>query len=110
MRSQVQITNFRKALDFCNLKRISYVGYKYTWDNRQEGAANTKVLDRVYLNSLGFTKFVNVKVKHVLNLVFDHLCLLVTLNGLQSFQGRIKKGHSILKWLKQRRKIMRRPS
>lgn len=76
------MTNFKEALDFCNLKRISYLGYKYIWDNRRKSVANTKlVLNRVYLNSLGFSKFYNAKVKHILNSIFDHLCLLMAFNG-----------------------------
>lgn len=60
---QAQMTSFREALNFCNLRRIPYVGFKYTWDNRREGAENTKlVLDRGFLNSLGHAKFPSARI------------------------------------------------
>lgn len=77
--------SFREALDFCQLRRILFIGCKYTWDNRREEGENMKlVLDKGLLNSFGFTEFPQTKLKYISNLVLDHLCLLMALNGFTS--------------------------
>lgn len=103
-RSQTQMNSFRNVLDFCDLRRLSYIGYKYTWDNRREGAENTKLmLDRRYLNSAGHSNFPYARIKHIANFVSDHLCLLVALKGFgeQVKNASSKRFHFELAWTKE---------
>ena len=46
-RAEWQMQGFRETIDGCKFQDLGFVGIPYTWDNRQEGAANVKVqLDR----------------------------------------------------------------
>lgn len=66
----------------CGLRKIPYKGYKYIWDNRREGRSNIKlVLDKGNINISSFVLFSQAILKHVPNLVSDHLCLALSLKN-----------------------------
>lgn len=103
-RNQCQMREFREVLDFCNSRRIPFLGFKYTWDNRREGEDNTKlVLDRGYLNPVGHTLFPQAQIEHIIISVFDHLCLLVALKGLdgQLTRKKANRFHFELAWTRE---------
>ena len=46
-----QMEDFQATLDGCNLFDLGFQGYKFTWNNKRPGAANTRDrLDRVVVN------------------------------------------------------------
>ena len=46
-----QMRAFREAVDFCSFQDLGWRGVPFTWDNKQQGAANVKArLDRALAN------------------------------------------------------------
>ncbi|XP_023915655.2 uncharacterized protein LOC112027215 [Quercus suber] len=64
---------FRMALDFCNLADLGFIIYKYTWNNKRPGAANTKErLDRAVANAEWRGRFQASTVTHLFSHASDH--------------------------------------
>jgi hypothetical protein len=77
-RSSARMERFRDCLDDCGLADLGFSGYKYTWNNRREGADNIQArLDRGTCN-MGFSElFPATTVEHIMTEESDHLALLI---------------------------------
>lgn len=75
---QRQLDAFREALELCNLVDLGFIGYKFTWNNRRPGAANTKErLDRAVANEVWRSKFPGTIVTHIMSYAWNHLPLIL---------------------------------
>ena len=73
-----QLDAFCEPLELCNLVDLGFIGYKFTWNNRRLGAANTKErLDRAVANEVWRSKFPGTIVTHIISYASDHLPLIL---------------------------------
>ena len=78
-----QVDAFRDALESCQLQDLGYKGYRFTWNNKRPGEANTKIrLDSVVANKNWIGKFQMSKVIHLSAHASDRLLILL---HVQSF-------------------------
>lgn len=79
-RLEWQMRAFREVTDECSLQDFGWAGCEYTWDNRQQGAANvTAQLDRAFANAELLHVFEESRVRHVSSIESDHCFLVVEL-------------------------------
>lgn len=73
-----QMDAFRKALEICKLVDLGFIGYPYTWNNRQPRDANTKEqLDKAVANEAWRTKFPKTTITHIISYSSNHLPLIL---------------------------------
>ena len=74
----LQVDEFMKVLESCQLQDLGNKGYPFTWNNKRLGEANTKIkLDRVVANKDWIGKFQMSKVIHLSAHASDHLPILL---------------------------------
>ncbi|KAK2976049.1 hypothetical protein RJ640_024777 [Escallonia rubra] len=79
-KSNLQMRNFREALDDCDLADLEYSGFKYTWCNNQiEPATVRERLDRFCATAEWMNVFPNAKVRHLNTIASDHSPILLYL-------------------------------
>ena len=75
---------FRKVVDDCSFQDLGYWGVPFTWDNKQQGAANVKArLDRSLANAEFLQLFAFARVKHISSTESDHCYVLTELRQSQ---------------------------
>ena len=73
-----QMDEFRMTLESCNLVDLGFIGYKYTWNNKRPGAANTRQrLDRAMANAGWRGEFPASTVTHLFSHASDHRPLML---------------------------------
>ena len=85
--------DFGTALEDCHLIDLGFQGYKFTWNNKRPGVANTRErLDRVVANKEWIDYFSASTVYHKFSHASDHIPIILQ-TGLDSkFQGRMARG------------------
>ena len=69
-----QMEDFGAALEDCHLIDLGFQGYKFTWNNKQLGAANTRErLDRGFANKEWLDIFSVSIVSHKFSYASDHM-------------------------------------
>lgn len=87
-----RMRDFREALSDAGLIDIGYTGYDYTWCNNHEFPSTIEErLDRVVVNSGWHALYPAAQVQHLSTRNFDHLPLLLLLDGPRSQSHRPKK-------------------
>ena len=65
---------FQATLELCHLYDLGFQGYKFTWNNKRPGAANTRErLDRAVANREWKEKFSASTLTHRFNHASDHV-------------------------------------
>ena len=73
-----QMEEFEAALEECHLIDLGFRGYKFTWNNKRPGAANTRErLDRAVANKEWLDKFSVSSVSHIFSHASDHMPLIL---------------------------------
>lgn len=76
------MTAFRHCLEDCDLFYLGYVGYQYTWTNKQTDENNIQErLDRGVANELWRNKFPAARVFHLTRVLSDHCPIHVNWSG-----------------------------
>ena len=84
-----QINDFCDALDHCHLQDLGFRGYKYTWNNKRPGDANTRLrLDRATATTEWRGRFPLSFVTHLPPHASDHLPILVHVHGSKKIRQR----------------------
>ena len=85
--------DFGTTLEDCHLIDLGFQGYKFTWNNKRLGAANTRErLDRAVANKEWLDMFPISSVSHIFSHASDHMPLILQTRMDNSFQGRIARG------------------
>ncbi|KAK4559009.1 hypothetical protein RGQ29_008306 [Quercus rubra] len=88
-----QLDAFRAALEHCNLVDLGFIGYPFTWNNRQLGTANTKErLDKAVANQMWRSKFPRTTVTHIVSHTSDHLPLILQNHAPPKHSHRRRRG------------------
>ena len=88
-----QMEDFGDVLEDCHLIDLGFQGYKFTWNNKRPGAANTKErLDQAVANKVWFDIFSASTVSHKSSHASDHLPIILQTGMDNRFQGRIARG------------------
>ena len=73
-----QMNAFCEVLEHCHLEDLGFRGYKYTWNNKRPGEANTRVcLDRATTTVDWRVKFSLSTVYHLSSHASDHLPIML---------------------------------
>ncbi|XP_075669880.1 uncharacterized protein LOC142639613 [Castanea sativa] len=84
---------FGDALESCQLINLGFRGYKFTWNNKRPGAANTRErLDRAVANKEWLDAFSECSVSHEFSHASDHMPLLLQIGKDNRLQGRVARG------------------
>ena len=88
-----QMEEFGAALEECNLIDLGFCGYKFTWNNKRPGTANTRErLDRAVANKEWRDMFPASCVSHIFSHASDHMPLILQTGTDSNFHGRIARG------------------
>ncbi|XP_030941442.1 uncharacterized protein LOC115966334 [Quercus lobata] len=91
--SYVQMDEFRTALEKCNLADLGFLGYRFTWNNKRPGHANTRQrLDRAVANVEWRSKYLATIVTHLFSHASDHLPIILQAMTERRMNVRSKKG------------------
>ena len=83
-----QMEDFQATLDGCNLFDLGFQAYKFTWNNKRPGAANTRDrLDRVVVNREWKDKFSASTLIHRFSHASDHAPLFLHIRTHHDFRG-----------------------
>ncbi|KAG2706415.1 hypothetical protein I3760_05G103200 [Carya illinoinensis] len=83
LRSNTQLREFREVLEVCELRDLGFVGTRFTWSNRREGASLImQRLDRFLANSLWCDLYPNLRVYHGVAAHSDHSPLWLDIEGV----------------------------
>ncbi|XP_075658946.1 uncharacterized protein LOC142628792 [Castanea sativa] len=89
-----QMEDFGAALEACHLMDLGFHGYKFTWNNKRSGAANTRErLDRVVANKEWTDMFSESTVSHKFSHTSDHLPIILQTGGITGFKVKL---HGVL--------------
>ena len=100
MRSQKQMEGFREVVNFCGFKDLGYSGPDFTWCNMQEGDSRVYLrLDRAFAMDDWIYQFNGVRVRHLIDLTFDH-CALLIIDKTTRNQPRKRRFHFEAMWTK----------
>ncbi|KAH6787695.1 hypothetical protein C2S52_007247 [Perilla frutescens var. hirtella] len=78
LRDPQKIENFRLAVHDCQLEDVRFQGYKFTWNNNQEGDKNIQErLDRFLASEEWLEFFPNFSVEHLARIASDHCPILL---------------------------------
>ena len=100
MRSQKQMKGFREVVNFCGFKDLGYSGRDFTWCNMQEGDSRVYLrLDRAFAMDDWIYQFNGVRVRHLIDLTFDH-CALLIIDKTTRNQPRKRRFHFEAMWTK----------
>ena len=73
-----QMEEFGATLEECHLIDLGFRGYKFTWNNKRPGAANTRErLDRAVENKEWLDRFPVSSVSHIFSHASDHIPLIL---------------------------------
>ncbi|KAL9682162.1 hypothetical protein QQ045_013955 [Rhodiola kirilowii] len=76
------MTNFRKALENCELSDLACEGYHFSYSNRRRGPEEVQArLDRVVVNQKWRRLFLNARARYIVPLVSDHLVVFIDTSG-----------------------------
>uniref|UniRef100_A0A803NVH0 Reverse transcriptase domain-containing protein n=1 Tax=Cannabis sativa TaxID=3483 RepID=A0A803NVH0_CANSA len=90
LRCDIQIENFRKAIDHCGLHDISFSGARYIWHNNCVNGTNVKErLDYAFTNNAWLPDFGADEVTHLDFFKSDHRALLVSVGSIHSTQHKV---------------------
>lgn len=90
-RSETLMSNFRQAMEVCNLYDLGHMEDPFTWSNKHEIFTFTKErFDRVVANQVWIRLYNDVKVETLVSLSSDHKPLLASCGQLGA--GYIKGG------------------
>ena len=88
-----QMEDFGTALEDCHLIDLGFQGYKFTWNNKRPGAANTRErLDRVVANKEWMDYFSASSVFHKFAHASDHMSIILQTGSDCKFKGRMARG------------------
>ncbi|XP_075665089.1 uncharacterized protein LOC142634697 [Castanea sativa] len=88
-----QMDEFRAVLEDCHLIDLGFQGYKFTWNNKRPGAANTRErLDRAVANKEWFDKFSESTVSYKFSHSLDHMPIILHTGLDNRFHGRVAWG------------------
>ena len=88
-----QIDVFCDALDHYQLQDLGFRGYKYTWNNKRSGDANTILrLDRAMATMDWRARFPFSSVTHLPPHASDHLPILLQVQGCKKLRQKGQKG------------------
>ena len=88
-----QMEDFGAALEDCRLIDLGLQGYKFTWNNKRPGVANTKErLDRAVANKEWLDYFSASTVSHKFSHASNHRPIILQTGMDNKFQGRIALG------------------
>ena len=83
---------FRAALDACNLADLGYVGYPYTWNNKQLEMDDTKErLDKAVADTGWRNKFQGSVVTHLFSHASDHRPIILHVRTTLRCRGKSTK-------------------
>ena len=72
---------------------LGFRGYKFTWNNKRPGAANTRErLDRAVANKEWLDRFSVSSVSHIFSHASNHMPLILQIGMDNRFQGRMARG------------------
>ena len=84
-----QIEEFQAALEVCELFDLGFQGYKFTWNNKRPGIANTRErLDRAIINREWKDKFSASTLTHGFSHASDHVPIFLQTGTDRDFKGR----------------------
>ena len=84
---------FGAALEECHLIDLGFHGYKFTWNNKRPGAANTRErLDRAVANKEWLDMFSVSSVSHIFSHASNHMPLILQTGMDNRFQDRMARG------------------
>ena len=79
---------FQAALELCNLFNLGFQGYKFTWNNKRPGAANTRErLDQTVANYEWKEKFSASSLSHGFSHGSDHVLIFLQTRIDRDFKG-----------------------
>ena len=88
-----QMEEFGAALEECHVIDLGFRGYKFTWNNKRPGAANTRErLDRAVVNKEWLDRFSVSNVSHIFSHDLNHMPLILQTGMDNRFQGRMARG------------------
>ncbi|KAH1075467.1 hypothetical protein J1N35_027795 [Gossypium stocksii] len=92
IREERQMAAFRKALDYCELSDLGFVGHWYTWERGQFVDTSIRErLDRGVANTGWWDLFPNYKVHHLQHSFSDYYPVMVDTDGSGNMQGRAEQ-------------------
>ena len=81
--------DFQAALEVCDLFDLGFQGYKFTWNNKRPGTANTRErLDRAIVNREWKDKFSASTLTHGFSHASDHAPIFLQTGTDRDFRGR----------------------
>ena len=88
-----QMEAFRETLEHCHLEDLGFKGYKYTWNNKRPGDANTRVrLDRATTTVEWREKFPLSTVNHLSSHASDHLPIMLHVQSSRRLRYKGQRG------------------
>ena len=83
-----QMEEFQAALELCKLFDLGFQGYKFTWNNKRLGAANTRErLDRAIVNCKWKDKFLASTLTHGFSHASYHVPIFLQTSTDRDFKG-----------------------
>lgn len=103
MRNEGQMTQFREALEDCDVSDLGFIRFKYTWNNgRQDGSFTKERLDRAVDNNGWRALYKKVEVKVLAERTSDHKPLLIEMAEEEMGFSQNKHGSKFeAKWLQE---------
>ncbi|XP_074314641.1 uncharacterized protein LOC141649868 [Silene latifolia] len=99
-RAQWQMNNFHEAVNDCGLQDVAWEGYKFTFDNGQNGVANRQsMIDRAMCTSYWLDLFPYAKLLHLDQEWSDHAPIKLVLNTRELGGGRRRSFHFEQIWV-----------
>jgi len=94
-RGETQMRLFRDCLEDCQLVDLGFCGPKYTWNNKQHGDSNIRVLlDRAVANVHFLQLFDDTQVENIITTSSDHFAVHLSLSKYSDRRQRETRGHN----------------